>query len=345
MATGLSRPPAMTDVARLAGVSHQTVSRVLNDHPNVKQQTRLRVLAAMQELGYRPNRAARALASGRSDQIGIVAQPSTLFGPASLLYALEAAAVQAGYGVSVASVAALDRASIEEAVNRHLDQQVGGIVVIVPAVSAAAAVREVPADLPLVTIGGDRKEAITSVGIDQVRGAVEATQALLDAGHRTVWHVSGPSDVFDSLDRIEGWRATLERAGAEVPPVIAGDWSAARGYEAGQMLARMADVTAIFAANDQTALGILRALHEHGLHVPDDVSLIGFDDLPESGFFIPPLTTVRQGFEEVGRRALRMVVDQMDGDREILHELVPPVFVPRDSVAPPRSRRSSGVPA
>jgi DNA-binding LacI/PurR family transcriptional regulator len=335
----------MTDVARLAGVSHQTVSRVLNDHPNVKQQTRLRVLAAMQELGYRPNRAARALASGRSDQIGIVAQPSTLFGPASLLYALEAAAVQAGYGVSVASVAALDRASIEEAVNRHLDQQVGGIVVIVPAVSAAAAVREVPADLPLVTIGGDRKEAITSVGIDQVRGAQEATQALLDAGHRTVWHVSGPSDVFDSLDRIEGWRATLERAGAEVPPVISGDWSAARGYEAGKMLARIADVTAIFAANDQTALGILRALHEHGLKVPDDVSLIGFDDLPESGFFIPPLTTVRQAFEEVGHRALRMVVAQMEGEREILHELVPPVFVHRDSVAAPRSRRSSGVPA
>ena len=182
----------MTDVARLAGVSHQTVSRVLNDHPNVKQQTRLRVLAAMQELGYRPNRAARALASGRSDQIGIVAQPTNLFGPASLLYAVEAAAVHEGYGVSVASVAALDRASIEDAVNRHLDQQVGGIVVIVPVVSAAEAIREVPADKPLVAIGGDRNEAITSVGIDQVQGAIEATQTLLDAGHRTVWHVSGP---------------------------------------------------------------------------------------------------------------------------------------------------------
>ena len=240
MATGPSRAPAMTDVARLAGVSHQTVSRVLNDHPNVKQQTRLRVLAAMQELGYRPNRAARALASGRSDQIGIVAQPSTLFGPASLLYAVEAAAVQEGYGVSVASVAALDRASIEEAVNRHLDQQVGGIVVIVPVVSAAEAIREVPADKPLVTIGGDRNEAITSVGHRPgPAGRSRPPRPLLDAGHRTVWHVSGPADVFDSIDRIEGWRATLERAGAEVPPVITGDWSAAGGYEAGKMLARI----------------------------------------------------------------------------------------------------------
>jgi DNA-binding LacI/PurR family transcriptional regulator len=345
MASGTTRAPAMTDVARLAGVSHQTVSRVLNDHPNVKQQTRLRVLAAMQELGYRPNRAARALASGRSDQIGIGAQPTNLFGPASLLYAVEAAAVHEGYGVSVASVAALDRASIEDAVNRHLDQQVGGIVVIVPVVSAAEAIREVPADKPLVAIGGDRNEAITSVGIDQVQGAIEATQTLLDAGHRTVWHVSGPADVFDSMDRIEGWRTTLERAGAEVPPIITGDWSSAGGYEAGKMLARIRDVTAIFAANDQTALGILRALHEHGLRVPDDVSLVGFDDLPESEFFIPPLTTVRQGFEEVGRRALRMLVTQMEGQREVFHELVPPVFVPRQSVSRPRDRRDSGIPA
>ena len=274
-----------------------------------------------------------------------MAQPSTLVGPASLLYALEAAAAQAGYGVSVASLAALDRASMEEAVNRHLDQQVGGIIVIVPVVSAAEAIREVPADKPMVAIGGDRSEAIPSVGIDQVLGAVEATQALLDAGHRTVWHVSGPSDVFDSMDRIDGWRATLERAGAEVPPIITGDWSAAGGYEAGKMLARIPDVTAIFAANDQTALGILRALHEHGLRVPDDVSLIGFDDLPESGFFIPPLTTVRQVFEEVGRRALEMLVTQMAGQREVLHELVPPVFVPRESVAPPRDRRGVGASA
>lgn len=342
MASGPTRAPAMTDVARLAGVSHQTVSRVLNDHPNVKQQTRLRVLAAMQELGYRPNRAARALASGRSDQIGIVAQPTTLFGPASLLNAVEAAAVQSGYGVSVASVAALDASSIQEAVNRHLDQQVGGIVVIVPVLSAAEAMREVPADLPLVMIGGDQSESIPCVGIDQVRGATEATQLLLDAGHPTVWHVSGPADVFDSIDRLEGWRTTLQRAGAEVPPVIAGDWSPASGFEAGKMLARIADVTAIFAANDQTALGVLRALHEYGREVPNDVSVIGFDDLPEAAYFIPPLTTLRQDFEEVGRRALRMLVTQMEGQRDVPHELVPATLVQRRSVGPPPGQRQAG---
>ena len=313
MAIGPHRGPAMTDVARLAGVSHQTVSRVINNHPNVKQQTRLRVLAAMQELGYRPNRAARALATGRNDLIGVVAQPTTLFGPASLLHAVEAAAVEVGYTVSVASVATLDAPSIEEAVNRHLDQQVGGIVAIVPVVSAAEAMRQVPADLPLISIGGDRTSSITSVGIDQTRGAQEATQLLLDAGHRTVWHVSGPLDVFDSIDRIEGWRSALATAGAEVPPLITGDWSSASGFEAGQMLARIPEATAVFAANDQTALGVLRALHEHGRSVPGDVSVVGFDDLPEAPFFIPPLTTVRQDFAQVGRRALHMLIAQMQG--------------------------------
>lgn len=330
-----TRGPAMVDVARLAGVSHQTVSRVINDHPKVRQSTRVRVQAAMQELGYRPNRAARALARGRSDQIGIVAEPSTLFGPASLLHALERAATEAGYGVSVASVAALDRSSFDDAVNRHLEQRVGGIIVIVPVISAAEATREVPPGVPLVTIGGDHGATTPTVRIDQVRGACEATQLLLDAGHRTVWHVSGPTDNFDSIDRLAGWRRTLEQAGAEVPPVLTGDWSSATGYGAGTMLARLAEVTAIFAANDQTALGILRALHEHGLAVPRDVSIVGFDDLPESGDFIPPLTTIRQDFDSVGRKALANLVAQMEGNQAQANELIAPTLVARKSVGAP----------
>lgn len=331
-----TRAPAMTDVARLAGVSHQTVSRVINDHPNVRAQTRLRVLAAMQELGYRPNRAARALASGRSDQIGIVAQPSTLIGPASMLAAVEAAAVRSGYGVSVTSVVALDRSSVDDAIERHLEHRVGGILVIAPVISAVEAVRDMDPGVPLVMIGGDHSQRFPSVGVDQVKGARLATQRLLDAGHRTVWHVSGPQESFDSLDRIDGWRATLLEAGAEVPPVITGDWSAARGYEAGSMLARMPEVSAIFAANDQTAMGILRALHEHGRHVPGEVSVVGFDDIPESGFLIPPLTTIRQDFEEVGRLALRTLLSRMEtGTAEVGEELVAPTLVERDSVDRP----------
>src|SRR3954462_600665 len=171
-----SRDPAMTDVARLAGVSHQTVSRVLNDHPNVKEQTRLRVRAAIAELGYRPNRAARTLVTGRSQLIGVVAQNSMLYGPASMLAAFEQAAAEAGIAVSVGSVGRLDRESIAGAVERHLDQRVAGLVVIAPVKSADDALEGMPAGVPLVTIDGDPQRSHTLVTVDQAAGARAATR-------------------------------------------------------------------------------------------------------------------------------------------------------------------------
>jgi DNA-binding LacI/PurR family transcriptional regulator len=307
--------PAMTDVARLAGVSHQTVSRVLNDHPNVKEQTRLRVRAAMAELGYRPNKAAQALVTGRTQLIGVVAQNTTLYGPASLLAAFEQAAAEAGFAVSVGSVGRLDRESIAGAVERHLDQRVAGLVVIAPVASADAALAVIPAGVPLVTVDGDPRRARALVTVDQVAGAQAATRHLLDAGHRTVWHVSGPPDWYDAAGRVEGWRQTLEEAGAEVPPVLPADWTAAAGYRAGQMLARMPEVTAVFAANDHLALGILRALSERGRRVPQEVSVVGFDDVPEAAFFTPPLTTIRPDFAAVAHAGLGLLLAQMDSAR------------------------------
>ncbi|HEU4349262.1 MAG TPA: LacI family DNA-binding transcriptional regulator [Actinoplanes sp.] len=326
----------MTDVARLAGVSHQTVSRVLNGHPHVKEQTRLRVRAAIAELGYRPNRAARALVTGRSQLIGIVALNSTLYGPASLLAAFEQAAAEAGFAVSVGSVGRLDRASIAGAVERHLDQRVAGLVVIAPVASAGAALEDMPAGVPLVTIDGDPKRAHALVTVDQVAGARAATRHLLDAGHRTVWHVSGPADWYDAAGRIDGWRQELLAAGAEVPPLVPADWSAAAGFSAGQMLARMPEVTAVFAANDHLALGLLRALHERGRRLPGDVSVVGFDDVPEAAYFIPPLTTVRPDFDAVAQAGLDLLLAQMAGTTEAPGRVViAPELVIRDSVAPP----------
>jgi DNA-binding LacI/PurR family transcriptional regulator len=326
----------MTDVARLAGVSHQTVSRVLNDHPNVREQTRLRVRAAIAELGYRPNRAARALVTGRSQLIGIVAQNTTLYGPASLLAALEQTAAEAGFAVSVGSVGKLDRESIAGAVGRHLDQRVAGLIVIAPMVSAADALADFPVEVPMVTIDGDPVRSAALVTVDQVAGARAATRHLLDAGHRTVWHVSGPPGWYDSAGRIEGWRAVLREAGAEVPPMIAGDWSAASGYAAGRMLARMPEVTAVFAANDSQALGVLRALSERGRRVPQDVSVVGFDDLPEAAYFIPPLTTVRPDFTAVARAGLDMLLARIVGEADgAARAVVAPTLVSRDSVAAP----------
>ncbi|MBB2943853.1 DNA-binding LacI/PurR family transcriptional regulator [Actinoplanes lutulentus] len=332
----VSRSPAMTDVARLAGVSHQTVSRVLNDHPNVKEQTRIRVRAAIAELNYRPNRAARALVTGRSQLIGVVARNSTLYGPASMLTEFEQAAADAGFAVSVGSVRELDRSSISSVVERHLDQRVAGLVVIANVASAAEALAEIPSELPVVFIDGDPASGRPLVTVDQVAGARAATQHLLDAGHETVWHVSGPIDWFDSAGRIQGWRQTLEEAGAEVPPLLSADWSAAEGYRAGQMLARMPEVTAVFTANDHLALGILRALSERGRRVPHDVSVVGFDDVPEAAYFIPPLTTVRQAFGDVARAALSLLLGQMRDDSGTAdHIVVPPQLVVRQSVGPP----------
>ncbi|KAB1914171.1 LacI family DNA-binding transcriptional regulator [Micromonospora sp. AMSO31t] len=330
------RGPAMTDVARLAGVSHQTVSRVLNGHPNVREQTRLRVQAAIAELGYRPNRAARALVTGRSQVIGVVAQNTTLYGPASLLAALEQTAAEEGFAVTVGSVRDLDRVSISAAVERHLAHRVAGIVVIAPVESAGEALEHLPKDVPLVTVDGDPRRPVPLVTVDQVAGARAATRHLLDAGHRTVWHVSGPADWFDSAGRIEGWRDALRAAGAEVPPLIPGDWSAASGYRCGQMLARMPEVTAVFTANDHLALGVLRALHEHGRRVPDEISVVGFDDVPEAAYFIPPLTTVRPDFVAVARASLDLLLAQLESDRGgELRQTIAPTLISRQSVAGP----------
>ncbi|MEV6237612.1 LacI family DNA-binding transcriptional regulator [Lentzea sp. NPDC051838] len=331
-----TRDPAMTDVARLAGVSHQTVSRVLNDHPNVREQTRLRVRAAIKELGYRPNRAARALVTGRTQLIGVVAQNSTLYGPASLLSAFEEAAGEAGFAVSVGRVKELDRESIAAAVERHRDQRVAGIVVIAPNSSAADALADVPAGVPLVTVDGDPSRPTPLVTVDQAAGAFDATSHLLEAGHQTVWHVSGPADWFDAAGRVEGWRKALEAVGAEVPPVVTADWSAASGYRAGQMLSRMPEVTAVFCSNDHLALGLLRALSERGRRVPHDVSVVGFDDVPEAAYFIPPLTTVRPDFGAVARETLGLLLEQVsDGESARPRRTVAPMLVSRDSVAPP----------
>jgi DNA-binding LacI/PurR family transcriptional regulator len=338
---GKPRPPArdaaITDVAQLAGVSHQTVSRVLNEHPNVSPQTRLRVQAAMAELRYRPNNAARALVTGRSKVIGVVAQNTTLFGPASMLTAFEQSASDAGFAVAVASVRALDRRSIAEAVDRHLAQRVAGVVVIAPVASAGEALDHMPTDLPLVCIDGDPQRSTPLVTVDQSAGASLATRHLLDAGHSTVWHVSGPDDWFDSVGRIAGWRAALESAGVDPPPVLSADWSPAAGYRVGQLLARMSDVTAVFAANDHLALGILKALREFGRLVPRDVSIVGFDDIPEAAYFVPPLTTIRPDFDAVARAALNVLLRQIGtGVVSDERETIAPVLVTRESVAAPR---------
>jgi DNA-binding LacI/PurR family transcriptional regulator len=305
----------MTDVARLAGVSHQTVSRVLNGHPNVSRATRKGVQAAIRELGYRRNGAARALVTGRTHSLGVISFDTTIFGPASMLYGVERAAQPGGYSVVVANVPAGGGSGMFEAVERFLEQAVEGIIVIAPHASDVAALAEVAAEVPLVAVKCGTRARLPSVAVDNVAGAQRATRYLLDLGHPTVHHIAGPSTWLDTEERVEGWRAALAAAGAPEPAMLTGDWSASSGYEAGRRLATLPEVTAVFCANDQTALGLIRALAEQGRRVPDDVSVVGFDDIPEAGFFWPPLTTVRQDFGELGRRAVAMLINRISGQR------------------------------
>ncbi|MGW7129009.1 LacI family DNA-binding transcriptional regulator [Streptomyces bobili] len=331
------RPPTMADVARLAGVSHQTVSRVLGDHPNVREQTRVRVLRAIEEMGYRRNSSARALVTRRTRTLGVVASDTTLYGPASTLFALEEAARAEGYLVSTVSLRRLTVQELAEALDHLSEGGVEGVVAIAPQRSAVEALAELRHPFPVVVVGSGPGVDIPSVSVDQQLGARLATAHLLAAGHRTVWHLAGPEDWQEAADRAVGWRSTLEAEGVEPPMLLRGDWSPLSGYRAGQELAGWVGrgLTAVFVANDQMALGVLRALREAGVRTPQDVAVVGFDDIPESEFFAPPLTTVRQDFESVGKQGIAVLLDLIEGR---------PPAAPRIAIEPQLVVRASTFP-
>ncbi|MEU5867523.1 MULTISPECIES: LacI family DNA-binding transcriptional regulator [unclassified Nonomuraea] len=326
------------DVAVLAGVSAMTVSRVLNAPDRVRAETRARVMAAVRELDYRPNQAARQLVTGRSGVLGVVSIDTTLYGPASTLYCIEQAARRAGYNVSIASLPSLSRRSMEEGVQRLRAQAVDGVIIVAPHESAADGLRHLPPEMPVVAVDAGDDIPVPVAKVDQQAGARRVTRHLLSLGHETVWHVAGPADWLDANGRIEGWRGVLEAAGRQAPDVLRGDWSARSGYQLGRRLAENPDVTAVFVANDQMALGVLRALREAGRRVPEDVSVAGFDDIPESAYFWPPLTTVRQDFGEVGRHAFHLLLDFMAGHEPEARRLVEPELVVRESTGARPSR-------
>jgi DNA-binding LacI/PurR family transcriptional regulator len=328
----------MADVAKLAGVSHQTVSRVINNSEHVLPDTRERVLSAMRILDYRPSSAARALATGRSKTIGVVSFDTSLYGPGSTLLGIERAAHEEDYFTIVVSLGSLDRPSILSAAERLRVQGVDGILVIAPQVAGASALAHIPDDVPIVAVEAGPDNAVPVVAVDQVTGAANATRHLLDLGHRTVRHIAGPSDWLEAQQRIAGWRAALETFGAEATSPLIGDWSSRSGYELGGSLLASPEVTAVFVANDQMALGLLRRLHEQGRHVPHEISIVGFDDVPEAAYFSPPLTTVRQNFMEMGRRSLQLLLEEIgDGARTTERITVPPELIVRASTGPPRT--------
>ncbi|MDX5569919.1 LacI family DNA-binding transcriptional regulator [Streptomyces sp. ID05-04B] len=332
------------DVARVAGVSQKTVSRVFNDEPYVSADVRRRVLEAADELGYRLNNAARALASGRTRSIGVVTLGTALYGPASLIMGVERAVRDTGYALRVVNTVEGDPAGVAPAVDSLLDQGVDGIVISEPIDDGRDGdlSARLDVDVPVLVLGAPPFSAprslVAGVGADVM--ARTATEFLLDLGHLTVHHLAGPQRWFAARDRAEGWRSALVGNGRAVPPVIEGDWSAASGYAAGRRLAADAGVTAVFTANDDMAIGLIRALTEAGRRVPKDVSVVGFDDIPVAAYVTPPLTTIRQPFDVVAQEGIKRLVHIIENPQaDPLPASEPPVdLVLRASTAPPPTR-------
>ncbi|WP_194422658.1 LacI family DNA-binding transcriptional regulator [Microbacterium abyssi] len=295
----------MAMVASRAGVSGQTVSRVVNDSPRVDPATRARVEQAMAELGYRPHRAARALRTGRSQTLGIVATTLATVGNSRMLQATAAAAERRGYALMV--VTAVD--DVAAAFERLQDQGVDGAIVLNEA-SALTHASDQPEGLRLVVVDAAADSGFRTVSSDHAGGAAAATHHLLQLGHETVHHVAGPAGSFAAAERERGWRESLQAARVEAPPIVRGDWSAESGHAAA---AALEQASAVFSANDQMALGLIRGLADRGRRVPDDVSVIGFDDVPDAANFRPPLTTIRQDFAALAEVIVSSLVADIEG--------------------------------
>ncbi|SKC66254.1 LacI family DNA-binding transcriptional regulator [Krasilnikoviella flava] len=340
---GAHRPPAMVDVAQHAGVSQKTVSRVVNGEPNVSSAVRERVLAAIDELGFRPNSAARALVTARSRVIGFVSTGSALYGPSQMAVGVEQAAREAGYTVVVVHTRSGDPAEVGAALDELAGRGVDGIVVSEPADSLRP-LGHAPAGVPVLALEHrpDEPDEWLLVGADVRSGARAAVEHLLELGHETVWHVAGPEGWGTTRDRRLGWADALCAAGRPLPDVLRGDWSPASGFEAGRVLADVPDLTAVFVANDEMAVGVVRALETAGLTVPRDVSVVGFDDVATAAYQHVPLTTVRQDFAQITSQGMALLFATIEGRAVPERQTAVPLqLVVRESTAPPHPARAA----
>jgi DNA-binding LacI/PurR family transcriptional regulator len=332
--------PSSTDVARLAGVSRKTVSRVFNEEQYVSADAHRRVVDAAERLGYRPNQAARALASGRARAIGVVTRGSAGYGPAALLVAIERAVRDAGYAFRQASTIKGDPAGLAGAVRVLLEQGVDGLLVAEPIDERPEPIR---VDVPVLFLGAPptlTAPHMLTIGVGGYELARAATEHLLNLGHPSVHHLAGPQQWYVARDRLAGWRDALAARGIPEPATVEGAWSASSGYLAGRRLARDHDVTAVFAAGDEMAIGLIRALADAGRPVPDDVSVVGIDDNPVSAYVTPPLTTMRPPFDAAAHEGVELLVQTIDRPgAELPSPSAPPVeLIVRSSTAPYAAR-------
>ncbi|WP_232498116.1 LacI family DNA-binding transcriptional regulator [Agromyces humatus] len=333
-----ARAATIFDVARLAGVSHQTVSRVLNDLPNVRPATRARVEQAIKQLRYVPSPAARALVTRRTRTLGLIVTGAPDYGPSSTALYFNEAARDARYTVITASMRETDAASMRSTAELLVRQNVEAIVLIAAERAALDALDGIELGVPVVAVASEERGALHRVWLDQYTGARLAVDHLIGLGHREIRHIAGPSNAMDAAERVRGWAATLGEHGLPAREPLVGDWSPGSGYMHGRTLASDSEMTSVFVSNDQMALGVMHAFAEAGLSVPGDVSIVGFDDIPEAAFFAPPLTTLRQDFVGLGRDAMASVLAVLGDDDRTPAPRVPDLVVRTSTAAPSRER-------
>lgn len=324
----------LNDVAHDAGVSYQTVSRVVNKHPSVAGPTRERVLASIEKLDYRPNQLARGLVTRRSYTIGIVAIGAAFYGPAQMIVNIDRSLSQRGYGLTMTTIREFTYENVRAAIQELKSRAVDGLVMIAPIQdSVLGYAKELFGQTPFVLVDAEPGSSAPSILIDQREGGRLATQHLVDLGHRRIAEIHGPLAWNDARLRHEAWCSTLAKAGLEAGPTYEGDWTASSGYQGmTKILAQHPKFTGLVVGNDQMALGALHRLREAGLAAPEDISVVGFDDIPESGYFDPPLTTVRQDFTALGKRSADYLIALIDDPRAATpQEMLKPSLVLRGS--------------
>lgn len=329
------KKPNIYDVATLAGVSHQTVSRVINKAEYIKDETRTKVQSAMDSLGYVPNAAARALVTSKTKIVGILVSDIVYNGPAGMMHAMEKEARRGGFFAISASVDPLDNDSISQGIEHLRRLGIEGLVVITPQSDSVQAVERLVTDIPVVFIDSPNNSKELSAELDNFSGAKRATEHLISLGHKSIVHVTGPAGWFDSAPRVAGYEAAMKSAKLQ-PQVVPGDWSVPTGYEIGRNLdVDSKKVTAVFAANDHLALGLMRALRQRGYAIPERMSIVGFDDVPEAAYYEPPLTTMRPDFAELGRVAMEMMLGHINREETLRADTLVPELIVRESTAPP----------
>ncbi len=312
----------LQDVASLAGVSTKTVSRVVNNQGEIKEATRQRVQAAIDQLGYRPNFLARSLVHRRTLTLAVVSWGIEYFGPSRTVVGIEQQADELGYSLFLSLLSQPDDSSHQKVLDASLARRVDGIIWAVPEVGnnrtwiKAEQLAHLP---PIVFLSMAPQPGFSVVAVNNQSGGRRATNHLIDQGHRKVGIITGPLAWWEARERYQGWKIALEQAGLSPSPslVIESDWSAAGGERAmRQLLEQEPDVDAVFASSDQIALGALGAVYEMGRKVPQDMAIVGFDNIPESAFFWPPLTTMFQHLIDVGRIAVQQLHRMIEARRE-----------------------------